>query len=105
MDLLIDNALKFTDKGYIKVAAFGHGDEEIIFRITDTGIGILPDKKDIIYKPFRQCDESTGRKYNGNGLGLFIAKSLVEILKGKMWYESEPGKGTTFSFTVKRNFC
>lgn len=104
LDFLIDNALKFTDNGFVKVSAEESSEEEITFHVTDTGLGIADDKKDILFQPFRQCDETFERRHSGNGLGLFISKSLIEMLNGKIWYESEVGKGTTFSFTVKRKY-
>lgn len=84
LELLIDNAFKFTHNGYVKVSAEENASgEEVVFVIEDSGIGIAPDMLEIIFKPFRQCDESFGRKYGGNGLGLFISRSLIEILGGK----------------------
>lgn len=104
-EFLIDNAFKFTDNGCIKVSAekIAGSSGEITFHVSDTGIGIPPEKMDVLYKPFRQCDESFGRNYGGNGLGLFITKSLVELLGGKISCKSEVDKGSVFSFTVTRH--
>ncbi len=103
LELIIDNAFKFTHKGYVKVSAEESSTgEEIVFKVEDSGIGISHEMQEIIFKPFRQCDESFGRQYGGNGLGLFISRSLIELLGGKITCESEPGKGTTFIFSVKK---
>ncbi len=104
LELLIDNAFKFTPNGYIKVSVEETGTgEEVVFKVEDSGIGISREMHEIIFKPFRQCDESFGRKYGGNGLGLFISRSLIELLGGQISCQSEPGKGTTFSFSVKKS--
>ena len=96
---LLVNALKFTNQGQI---TFGYtvGDNVLIFSVSDTGIGIDKDVHQRIFERFRQADYSTGQKYGGNGLGLSIAKSYVELLGGQIWLESEVGKGSTFSFTL-----
>ena len=69
------------------------------FSVRDTGIGITPDKLTRLFKPFMQADISTAKQYGGTGLGLAISKKLVELMGGKMWAESVPGKGSTFHFT------
>ena len=74
---------------------------EIQFTVRDTGIGIPPDRKNILFKAFSQVDSSTTRKYGGTGLGLAISKRLSEIMGGTMWVESEIGKGSKFSFSIK----
>ncbi len=96
---LINNALKFTENGSVE---FGYNirKEFLEFFIKDTGIGIQEDKQDLIFTRFRQMDESIARKYGGTGLGLAISKGLVELLNGKIWLKSKPGKGTTFYFTI-----
>ncbi|MEW6195728.1 MAG: ATP-binding protein [Bacteroidota bacterium] len=101
---IVMNAIKYTDTGYVKISA-KISEGEALFSISDTGIGI--DKKDFekIFLPFERTTESISKQYNaqtsgGVGLGLSIAKELVEMLKGKIWLESEIGRGTTFYFTI-----
>jgi len=99
---LIENSLKFTDKGNIK---FGYRkqSEYIQFFVTDTGIGISHNQKENIFNSFIQGEGGLTRNYGGTGLGLAIAKSFVEILGGKIWFESEINKGTSFYFTIPVN--
>ena len=96
---LIGNALKFTHNGGIWVSA--EKDPGVLhFRIRDTGIGISQEQQSIIFQPFSQADGSMSRRYGGTGLGLTISTRLVEIMQGQLWVESEPGKGSTFHFTI-----
>jgi PAS domain S-box-containing protein len=99
-----DNALKFTERGsvVVKVAAEADCDGEqcLHFSVTDTGIGIPPEKQEVIFEAFAQVDGSTTRNYGGTGLGLAIASQLVEQMRGKVWIESTVGQGTTFHFTA-----
>jgi signal transduction histidine kinase len=92
---LVSNAVKFTEEGSITVAA-----EEwqggIEFSVTDTGIGISADAQAYIFEPFRQVDGSTTRSYDGSGLGLHMAKRLLEVLGGRITVESVVGQGSTF---------
>ncbi len=106
---LINNAIKFTKKGYVEFGYIlvpgcdeGAKDETpcIQFFVSDTGIGIPQNKREIIFDRFRQSDESHTRKFGGTGLGLAISKGFVELLGGKIWHESEEGKGSTFYFTI-----
>jgi len=101
---LLSNAVKFTDKGEIAVSAQAAQlpDEsyEILFTVKDTGIGISKDILGRLFQPFYQADASTSRKYGGTGLGLAISKKLVELMGGKIWAESEEGRGSTFHFTI-----
>ncbi|MEA3478730.1 MAG: tetratricopeptide repeat protein [Bacteroidota bacterium] len=96
---LLSNAIKFVDKGYIE---FGYRieEDEILFYVKDTGIGIPVHKQEFIFERFRQVEESYTRKYGGTGLGLTICRNLVVMIGGKIWVESEEGKGTTFYFTI-----
>lgn len=96
---LIKNAIKFTDAGYIKVGC-KKNPEEIQFYVEDSGIGIPEDRKEAIFNRFEQADIGDSRAYQGSGLGLSIAKSYTEMLGGRVWLESEPGKGSTFYFTI-----
>jgi len=107
---LLSNAIKFTDHGEILVQARiispSVADEQnpgllqLHFSVRDTGIGITPEKLTRLFKPFMQADVSTARHYGGTGLGLAISKRLVELMGGKMWAESLPGKSSTFHFTA-----
>ncbi len=97
---LIDNALKFTDKdGYIEIGTMSGTDTSIVY-VKDTGTGIPEDKLEHIFEKFYQVDGSSTRKFGGNGLGLAIAKNIIDLHDGKIWVESEPGKGSTFYFSV-----
>ena len=96
---LVGNALKFTRQGRVVVAVDRQGDL-LRFRVSDTGIGIPADQLDAIFAEFRQVDTTTTRDFGGTGLGLSITKKFVELHGGRIWVESEPGKGSTFAFTV-----
>ncbi|NLX05541.1 MAG: response regulator [Phycisphaerae bacterium] len=99
---LLGNAVKFTDPGgQVMVRVRREEDLELVFSVSDTGIGIAPDKQAALFESFSQVDASTSRKYGGTGLGLAISKRLVDLMGGRMWLESEGvvGKGTTFFFT------
>jgi signal transduction histidine kinase/DNA-binding response OmpR family regulator len=102
---LLSNAIKFTDKGDVTVTAAASptdtpGTYEIRFTVADTGIGIPENRRDRLFQSFSQVDASTTRKYGGTGLGLVICRRLAELLGGRIWVESEPGKGSRFSFTI-----
>ena len=100
---LVSNAAKFTDKGTITVSADRgpkDGREVITFRVADTGIGMTSEQLAKLFKPFTQADESTTRKYGGTGLGLTISRRFAELMGGSLSVESEPGKGTTFTFEL-----
>ncbi len=92
---LINNAFKFTNKGSV-IFDYRISDRMLKFYVKDTGIGIPVDKRDIIFEKFRQANENYTGKYEGSGLGLYIAKKLVDLMKGKIYFESEEGVGTTF---------
>jgi PAS domain S-box-containing protein len=92
---LLDNAIKFTEKGSVTLRAELQG-EQLHFAVKDTGIGIAPERLQAIFDPFTQADASMTRRFGGTGLGTTISKQLVELMGGKIWAESEPGKGTTF---------
>lgn len=103
---LVSNGIKFTEHGAvtIKVSKLNTGHEnkvKLVFGIQDTGIGIPEDKLDTIFQSFTQASSSTTRTHGGTGLGLTITKQLIELQDGKIWIESELGKGSTFSFDIE----
>ncbi len=102
---LVNNAIKFTEKGEITVGIHKVADEpdgvRLRFDINDTGIGLTAEQRNKLFSAFSQADASTTRKYGGTGLGLTISKRLVEMMEGKIGVDSEPGKGSTFHFTAK----
>jgi len=104
---LVGNAIKFTERGEILMSvtqeAESSGAVSLHFAIKDTGVGIPPNKLQKIFEPFSQADGSTSRKYGGTGLGLTICVKLVEMMTGRIWVESEVGKGATFHFTANFN--
>ncbi len=98
---LVGNAFKFTKEGRILVQVFRLSGAVYEFEISDTGIGIKPDRLSAIFESFTQADNSTTRRYGGSGLGLTISKALVELMGGRIWVQSTVGQGTTFRFTVQ----
>ena len=97
---LITNAMKFTDKGFIEFGYRFNTPEELLFYVKDTGQGMPQDKLKVIFERFGQIEQKGDKNQQGTGLGLAISKKLVELLGGKMWVESEEGKGSTFFFTL-----
>lgn len=97
---LLDNALKFTDCGKIEFGVSSVTDEDIEFFVSDTGIGIETDDQQSVFERFRQVGDSSTRIHSGNGLGLSIVKSLVELMKGNIELESQVNMGTTFRFKI-----
>lgn len=100
LNLLIKNSIKFTETGFIRIGCREKNEKELLFYVSDSGIGIKEEYFDLIFERFRQSDESDIRKYGGAGLGLAIAKGIVSIMNGKIWVESKLGVGTTFYFTI-----
>ncbi len=98
---LISNAIKFTEEGFVTISVNLAGENELLFSVEDTGIGIETKKIDQIFDAFVQADSSTTKVYGGTGLGLAISRQLVSGLGGRIWVQSEIGKGTTFFFTIK----
>ena len=96
---LIGNALKFTQQGFVQYGYFIKK-RDITFFVKDSGIGIPNDKTEKIFERFTQVDNTLARKFSGSGLGLAISKGLINLLKGKIWCESDLGKGSNFYFTI-----
>jgi two-component system sensor histidine kinase/response regulator len=103
---LVGNAIKFTEQGSVVVNVERDrkeaqaGPYSLHFMVRDSGIGIPPEKQELIFEPFLQVDGSTSRRYGGTGLGLTITKRLVGMMGGRVWLESQPEKGSTFHFTL-----
>lgn len=102
---LLGNAVKFTSQGevVILVQTQDVSEEEVVlhFAVRDTGVGIPLEKQQVVFEAFTQTDSSTTRKYGGSGLGLAISSRLINRLGGKIWVESQPGRGSTFHFTAR----
>ncbi|HEV2351282.1 MAG TPA: response regulator [Terriglobia bacterium] len=101
---LLSNAIKFTDRGEVilRVTTESGSHQEVIlhFSVTDTGIGIARDKHQMIFEAFSQADRSSSRRWGGTGLGLTISMELVKMMRGQIWVDSEPNKGSIFHFTA-----
>jgi len=98
---LIGNATKFTEKGYIRFGYRQSAPNLLEFVVEDTGIGMPPEKHEVIFERFRQADLTTSSTYGGTGLGLNIAGNLVQMMGGDIWVESNVGVGSTFYFTIE----
>jgi signal transduction histidine kinase/AmiR/NasT family two-component response regulator len=102
---LVGNAIKFTAKGlislYVEIVSEDENGFVLHVQVTDTGIGIARNRQEFLFNAFTQADSSTTRKYGGTGLGLAISSRLVQLMGGRIWLESEPGKGSTFHFTAR----
>jgi len=98
---LLGNAFKFTDAGHVSLSiAFSENSSQVVFTISDSGIGIPPEQHEAIFEAFRQQDGQSTRKYGGTGLGLAITKRLVEMMGGKISVQSLRGEGSTFTFFI-----
>jgi signal transduction histidine kinase len=94
---LLSNAIKFNrDRGEVKISAMPHGDDTFMVRVTDTGIGITKENLKKLFIPFVQLDSGVARQHEGSGLGLALTKNIVELHRGQIGVDSEPGTGTTF---------
>ncbi|OSM04974.1 response regulator [Magnetofaba australis] len=101
---LLGNAIKFTEQGHVTLRAepdSGGASDVFQFTVSDTGVGIAPDKQSTIFDTFTQADSSVTRRYGGTGLGLAICKRLVNAMGGRIWVESQEGVGSAFYFTVR----
>ncbi|MDP8255351.1 MAG: PAS domain S-box protein [Candidatus Alcyoniella australis] len=102
---LVDNAIKFTSRGSVDVevrlGGVDDGKQELHFSVRDTGIGIAQDQHEYIFQSFYQVDDSMTREYEGTGIGLTIARELVQLMGGAIWLESNPGQGSVFHFTCR----
>jgi signal transduction histidine kinase len=102
---VVSNGIKFTSAGEIRIGVLIASDTgthlHLQFSVTDTGIGIPAEKQSSIFEAFSQADASATRKYGGTGLGLALSARIVAAMSGRIWLESEPGRGSTFHFTVK----
>jgi PAS domain S-box-containing protein len=102
---LVSNAIKVTSQGSVTIDVAVEDKTEdyadLIFKVTDTGIGLSPEQIKGLFTPFTQADTSTTRKYGGTGLGLTISKRLVQMMYGQIWCASDPGQGSTFGFTAR----
>lgn len=97
---LLSNALKFTNSGFVELGYTFKDPGTLLFYVIDSGVGLDEHQKEYIFNPFRQVDDSKTRSYNGLGLGLAIAKNIIERLGGKIWVNSVKNEGTTFFFTL-----
>jgi GAF domain-containing protein/PAS domain-containing protein len=97
---LAGNSLKFTEAGRVSIAVAANGEAKLLFTVADTGIGIPPDKIGSLFTEFKQTDATIASEYGGTGLGLSITKKFIEMHGGRIWVESELGKGSAFIFEI-----
>ena len=100
---IVDNAIKFTDQGSVRIEAGrieGVEPARMVIDVRDTGVGIPPEKKEEIFLPFTQDDNSSTREYGGAGLGLSVSRQLARLLGGDITVSSRPGKGSTFTISL-----
>jgi signal transduction histidine kinase len=107
LDNLVGNAIKFTERGrvFVSVQGLERRDRSVRLRfcVADTGVGIPAEQQGSVFEAFQQADGSSTRRFCGTGLGMTIASSLVTLMGGRLWVDSRPGVGSTFSFTVDVN--
>jgi signal transduction histidine kinase len=96
---LAGNAMKFTPRGRIEIRV-ERQDNTLLYCVSDTGVGIPRDQLENIFAEFRQADATVAQEFGGTGLGLSITKKFVEMHGGRIWVESEPGKGSAFFFSI-----
>jgi PAS domain S-box-containing protein len=105
---LVGNAIKFTSTGQIRIEASEHAGSnnrvELVFSVTDTGIGIPAEKCSVLFQPFTQTDSSTTRQFGGTGLGLSIVRNLAQLMGGRVGVDSTPGQGSRFWFRIPADF-
>lgn len=99
---LLSNAFKFTNQGEVALSVKAAGGDEVVFEVSDTGIGIAPEQQAVIFEAFRQADGTTSRKYGGTGLGLSISRQLAAMLGGSIEVDSAVGRGSRFTFRCPR---
>jgi two-component system sensor histidine kinase/response regulator len=97
---LVANAVKFTEQGRVELRAAPVGPDQVRFEVSDSGIGIAPEKQNLIFEAFAQVDGSATRRFGGAGLGLTITRQIVRLMGGEIGVDSEPGKGARFWFTI-----
>lgn len=97
---LVSNAVKFTRNGYVRIGVPSVEDQLLIIEVRDTGIGIAEDRQHLLFEEFKMLEDSHAREFGGTGLGLNICKRLVELMRGEISVESEPGKGSTFRINL-----
>jgi signal transduction histidine kinase/CheY-like chemotaxis protein len=100
----ISNALKFTESGEVRISAQLADDSDVVFSVSDTGIGIAPENLDLIFQDFAQVDSPIQRRVKGTGLGLPLSKKLATLLNGEVWVKSQLGVGSTFSLKLPLRF-
>jgi protein-histidine pros-kinase len=100
---LVNNAIKFTDKGSVRVTlarASCEGRPCVEFRVSDTGVGIKPEDQAKLFQAFSQIDSGSTRRFEGTGLGLHLSQKLAALINGKIWFESTYGSGSTFTLAI-----
>jgi CheY-like chemotaxis protein len=98
----LSNALKFTERGEVRVSGRVEPNDTVTFAVSDTGIGVAPEHQARIFEEFGQVESTLQRKVKGTGLGLSLSKRLAEVLGGRVWLHSQPGVGSTFSVSIPR---